>query len=246
MFNLADIINKYESGGKINYDVVLLDLISKWKEMDERPKILMHSCCAPCSTYVLEQMMSHSDITIFFSNSNIYPREEYARRALVQQTFIEDFNERTGLNVGYIEDEYKPETFLKEAHKQGLEKEPEGGKRCKFCFEMRLDRVAQKAQELGFDFFGSALTLSPYKNSDMINAVGMDIQTIYDTQYLPSDFKKRGGYQRAMEICDDYDIYRQCYCGCVFSANQHDISLKDVKIEALEFVKAYRKDHPKK
>lgn len=241
MFDLDEIMEKYESGGKINYDVVLLDLINRW---DQRPRILMHSCCAPCSTYVLEEMVQHADITIFYSNSNIYPREEYMRRALIQKQFIEDFNERTGNQVGYLEDEYNPKDFLKTAHEKGLENEPEGGKRCSFCFEMRLDRVAQKAQELGFDYFGSALTVSPYKNSEVINKIGIDIQTIYDTKYLPSDYKKRGGYKRLIEMCNDYDIYRQCYCGCVFSARDKNISLKEVKIEALEFVKAYRKDHP--
>lgn len=242
--DIQKIINKYNSNQKVNYDVVFQDVVKAWQKSDERPRVLMHSCCAPCSTYVLEEMAGHSDITIFYSNSNIYPREEYQRRALVQKQFIEDFNRETGSSVKFLEDDYCPDAFLKVVHEKELKEEPEGGKRCAFCFEMRLDRVALKAQELGYDYFGSALTLSPHKNSKVINEIGMDVQVLYNVSYLPSDFKKRGGYQRSIEMCNDYDIYRQCYCGCVFSANQWGVDLKQVKTEAKGFVERYREDHP--
>lgn len=241
--DIQKIINKYNMNQKVNYDVVYQDVVKQWESQKDRPKVLMHSCCAPCSTYVLEEMVNHADVTIFYSNSNIYPREEYTRRAIVQKQFIEDFNEKTGSNVQFIEDDYRPDTFLKAVHERELKEEPEGGKRCDFCFEMRLDRVAEKAQELGFEYFGSALTLSPHKNSKLINEIGMDVQVLYDVSYLPSDFKKRGGYQRSIEMCNDYDIYRQCYCGCVFSANQWGVDLKSVKQEAKSFVERYREDH---
>lgn len=245
--DIQKIISKYrvQEQDRVNYDAVYQDVIQTWSKADLRPRILMHSCCAPCSTYVLEEMSSRADVTIFYSNSNIYPREEYTRRSLVQKQFVEDFNMRTGSDVKFLEDEYRPDKFLKAVHEKGLKEEMEGGKRCSFCFEMRLDRVALKACELGFDYFGSALTLSPHKNSDVINAIGMDVQMLYDTTYLPSDFKKRGGYLRSIEMCNDYDIYRQCYCGCVFSAKEQGVDLKDTKDKAKTFVERYREDHPR-
>ena len=110
-------------------------------------------------------------------------------------------------------------------------------KRCSMCFEMRLERVAEVALNSGYDYFGSALTLSPHKNSQNINEIGFDVQAIYNVQYLPSDFKKRGGYKRSIEICNDYDVYRQCYCGCVFAAKDQEIDLKAVKCNAIDALK---------
>lgn len=139
-----------------------------------RPKILLHSCCAPCSTTTLERMTEFADVTIYFANSNIHPRAEYQRREYVQQKFIHDFNEKTGNNVQFVAAPYKPQEYFQAV--RGLEKEPEGGDRCKACFDYRLDMVAKKAVELGFDYFGSALTISPHKNSQTINSVGIEIQ----------------------------------------------------------------------
>jgi len=241
MNDLQDILKKYNKHEKINYDQVLLDVIKQWQKENRRPKIILHSCCAPCSTYVLEEMTKYADVTIFFSNSNIHPKEEYQRRALVQETFIKDFNQQNNQNVLYIEDEYQPQSFIRSVYEKKLEDEQEGGKRCSFCFEMRLDRVAKKAVELGYDYFGSALTLSPHKNSQTINQVGFEVQQIYDVTYLPSDFKKRGGYKRSIEISEMYDVYRQCYCGCVFAAIKQGVDLKETKSEALKFLERYHK-----
>lgn len=239
MNDLSMILKKYDKHQKINYDQVLLDVVKKWKKQNRRPKIILHSCCAPCSTYVLEEMTKHAEVTIYFSNSNIHPKEEYKKRALVQETFIKDFNKENNQNVLYIEDEYKPQAFIKEVYDKSLDKEKEGGKRCSFCFEMRLDRVAKKAVELGYDYFGSALTLSPHKNSQTINQVGFDVQQIYDVSYLPSDFKKRGGYKRSIEMSEMYQVYRQCYCGCVFAALEQGIDLKETKKEAIKFLETF-------
>ncbi|MDE7486231.1 epoxyqueuosine reductase QueH, partial [Streptococcus agalactiae] len=129
---------------------------------------------------------------------------------------------------------YEPNEFFKIVH--GLEEEPEGGDRCKVCYDFRLDKTAEKAVELGFDYFGSALTISPHKNSQTINTIGIDVQKIYDTQYLPSDLKKNKGYQRSVEMCKDYDIYRQCYCGCIFGAKDQGINLLQIKKDAKAFV----------
>ena len=140
-----------------------------------------------------------------------------------------------------IIDDYKPNEFIQLTQQKELIAEPEGGKRCTACFNMRLDLAAKEALERGYDYFGSALTISPKKNSQLINQIGMDIQKIYNTHYLPSDFKKNSGYQRSIEMCKEYDVYRQCYCGCVFAAKQQGCDLKIINKEAKAFVKEYQK-----
>lgn len=241
----ADMIVEKMKNQKINYDRVLRKMIIEWEKNEERPRILLHSCCAPCSTYTLEFLCQYADVTIFFSNSNIHPESEYLRRMIVQKKFIEDFNANTGNNVQLIVDEYKPNDFIQMMVKQNLHNEKEVGKRCDACFNLRLDLVAQKAQELGYDYFGSALTISPKKNSQLINQIGLDIQKIYNTNYLPSDFKKNQGYQRSIEMCKEYDVFRQCYCGCVFAAKQQGIDFKAIKKEAQEYVDNYEKENGK-
>ena len=225
--NAKEILKRMNPNQKINYHTILTKLISDWENKDIRPKILIHSCCAPCSTYTLEFLTQYADVTVLFANNNIHPKAEYVKRALVQEEFIKKFNERTRNNVGFIEDEYKPMDFYKAV--KGLENEKEGGARCTACFQMRLDIVAKKAQELGFDYFGSALTLSPHKNSQLINTLGLEIQEIFDVKYLPSDFKKNNGYKRSVDMCAEYDVYRQCYCGCVFAAMDQGIDLNEYK-----------------
>ena len=144
-------------------------MISQWQRDGERPRILLHSCCAPCSTYTLEFLTQYADIAIYFANPNIHPKNEYLRRAKVQEQFVKDFNSKTNSNVEYIEAEYKPHEFMKMAKEKGLTDEPEGGLRCSACFEMRLEIVAQAAVEYGYDYFGSAITLSQKKNAQLIN-----------------------------------------------------------------------------
>ena len=221
--NAKEILNKMNPDQKINYHTILLKLIDDWKNKDQRPKILLHSCCAPCSTYSLEFMCKYADVTILFSNNNIHPKSEYEKRSLAQKNFIKDFNEKTNNNVEYIEDKYNPNDFYKIIN--GLENEKEGGKRCSSCFQMRLDIVARRAETLGFDYFGSALTLSPKKNSQLINNIGIEIQELFNVKYLPSDFKKNNGYKRSIEMCNEYDVYRQCYCGCIFAALDQGVDI---------------------
>ena len=230
--NAKEILDRMNPNQKINYHTILEKLIKDWKLKNQRPKILLHSCCDPCSTYTLEFMCQYADVTILFANNNIHPKEEYEKRAYVQKEFINNFNEKTGNNVGYIEEPYEPRKFYETV--KGLEKEKEGGARCTACFQMRLDIVARRAQELGFDYFGSALTLSPKKNSQLINTLGLEIQEVFDVKYLPSDFKKNQGYQRSIEMCREYDVYRQCYCGCVFAALDQGIDLKEYSKKSLK------------
>lgn len=234
MIDLHEILDRMNPNQKINYDKVMQKMTQRWAKENTRPKILLHSCCAPCSTYTLEYLTQFADITIYYANSNIHPRAEYQRREYVQQKFIHDFNEKTGNQVAFLAAPYKPQEYFQKV--RGLEKEKEGGARCEACFDYRLDKVAKKAVELGFDYFGSALTISPHKNSQVINKVGIEVQNFYDTHYLPSDFKKNGGYQRSVEMCNEYDVYRQCYCGCVFAAKDQGIDFSKIRREALAFM----------
>lgn len=234
MIDLEEILSKMNPNQKINYDRVMQQMTKQWLKEEVRPRILVHVCCAPCSTYTLEYLAQYADLTVYFANSNIHPKVEYHRRAYVVQQFVSDFNERTGNQVQFIEAPYEPSEYFQKVH--GLEEEPEGGDRCKVCFDYRLDKTAQMAVELGFDYFASALTISPHKNSQLINSVGIDVQKVYATKYLPSDFKKNNGYRRSVEMCDEYDIYRQCYCGCVFAAKQQGIDFAQITKDAKAFM----------
>lgn len=238
MLEYDEIKAQFEVGQKINFDLILQKVIQGW---DHRPKIMLHSCCAPCSTYTLEYLTQHADVTVYFDNPNIHPRMEYERRKLVQERFISDFNEKTGNHVQFMASEYKPSDWL--AVTKSLKDEPEGGARCHVCYQFRLERVAKKAQELGFDYFGSALTISPQKNAQVINEEGLEIQHFYSVAYLPSDFKKRGGYARSVQMSKDYNVYRQCYCGCLFAAKQQGIDLAQVNREATAFVNAHQHEN---
>lgn len=243
---IEDLLRTRHKNQKVNYDDLMRNVLEAWQREGKRPKILVHSCCAPCSTWVIETLSSYADIAIFYSNSNIHPRSEYIRRSLVQKDFIASYNEKNGTQILYLEDEYKPEVFYKQVAEDHLEKEPEGGRRCELCFTMRLDAVAHKAFDLGYDYFASALTLSPHKNSELINQLGFEVNMLYDTAYLPSDFKKKGGYQRSIQMAKEYELYRQCYCGCIFSAQEHEVNLIEVNQEARHWIEAYYQDKEKK
>lgn len=240
MLEYEQVQGMFEKGQKINYDLVLQQVIQKWQDEGRRPRILLHSCCAPCSTYTLEYLTQFADVTVYYDNPNIHPRMEYERRKLVQQQFITDFNERTGNTVTFISATYEPSKWLSVV--RDLKDAPEGGARCQLCYNYRLDRVAQKAQEWQFDYFGSALTISPHKDARIINRLGFDVQHVYDVSYLPSDFKKRGGYKRSVQMSAEYNVYRQCYCGCLFAARQQGIDLKKINREATAYVKAHQDD----
>lgn len=233
--NAEEILSKLSPNQRINYDDVLRKMVDSWKKEGVRPKILIHSCCAPCSTYVLEYLAETADLIIYYTNSNIHPKVEYERRKKVQEQFIHDFNQKTGHNVQFIAAPYRPLDFF--AKMKGLEKEPEGGKRCSACYEMRLDIAAKQAKELNADYFATVLTISPHKNSQIINQIGLMLQKTDQMPYLPSDFKKKGGYRRSVEMCKEYDIYRQCYCGCIFAALQQGVDLKEVVHSAKEALK---------
>ncbi|MCD2256340.1 epoxyqueuosine reductase QueH [Agrilactobacillus fermenti] len=233
MIDVHEVLDKLNPNQKINYDKLLQKMIAQWQSQSVRPKILLHSCCAPCSTYTLEYLTQYADVTVYYANSNIHPRAEYERRRYVQQKFINDFNENTNNHVQFLSAPYEPNDWVKTM--RGLEDEPEGGARCRVCYDYRLEKVAAKAVELGFDYFASALTISPHKNSQIINEVGVEVQHVYSAHYLPSDFKKNNGYQRSVDMCKTYDVYRQCYCGCIFAAKKQGVDLAQINREARAF-----------
>ena len=198
---------------KENYQLMLDKIISQ--NNNNIPSLLLHSCCGPCSSYVLEYLTKHFDITVFFYNPNIYPEAEYFKRLDTQKQLLERMSFVNPVSL--IEGEYDPENYL--AAVRGQEEYREGGARCSTCFTLRLDKTAELAKSKGFDYFATTLTVSPHKNAQIINTLGYDLSEKYDVRWLPSDFKKREGYKRSIELSKQYDLYRQEYCGCSFAMN---------------------------
>lgn len=196
---------------KINYQKELDKILEQKK--DNVPTLFLHSCCAPCSSYVIEYLSNFFAITVFYYNPNISPSEEYTFRSNEQKRLIDEM--KTKYPVTYTDEDYDSSQFYNAV--KGLEKEPEGGKRCEKCFELRLERTAEKAAEGRFDYFATTLTISPLKNAEVINGIGESLGERYSVKWLPSDFKKKGGYKRSIELSKIYNLYRQNYCGCIFS-----------------------------
>lgn len=194
----------------MNYDLLMEEQI---KNLEEGSTLLMHACCAPCSSACLERLGNYFDISIFYYNPNITDRDEYLKRVEEIKKFISSF--KTKYPIKLIEGRYEPEEFFEIA--KGLEDEPERGKRCFECYKLRLSETAKVASELNFDYFCTTLTLSPYKNAVWLNEIGEDLNSNYTSTYLYSDFKKRNGYKRSIELSKEFDLYRQDYCGCVYS-----------------------------
>lgn len=178
-----------------------------------KQKLLLHSCCGPCSSAVLERLHEDYDITILYYNPNIFPKEEYDHRVDAQRKIIDSlpFGDEIKLVIG----EYNPDMFDEVA--AGLEDSPEGGDRCRLCFEMRLSGAARYAAEEGFDLFTTTLSISPHKNSELLNEIGERLSKEHGIPWLHSDFKKKDGYLRSIQLSKEYDLYRQSYCGCKYS-----------------------------
>lgn len=194
----------------MNYDIEMEKQIS---ELQKGSRLLLHACCAPCSSAVLERLGNFFKITIFYYNPNIDQKEEYQKRVEELKRLISSFPVKYPIEL--IEGKYEPERFLEIA--KGLEEEPERGKRCYRCYQLRLEETAKLADQLGFENFCTTLTLSPYKNSQWLNEIGENLSTQYQSNYLYSDFKKRNGYHRSIELSREYQLYRQDYCGCIYS-----------------------------
>ncbi len=211
---------------KVNYQKELDNLIASLTKEGQVPSLLLHSCCAPCSSYCIEYLSQFFNVTVFYYNPNIYPDEEYYHRVKEQQRFISQFP--TKHPVKFIEGDYDKDSFY--AIAKGLEKEPEKGRRCHKCYDLRLRKTATVAKDLGFDYFTTTLTISPMKDSQVLNEIGINIGKELGVNWLPSDFKKKEGYKRSTEISKEYDMYRQDYCGCVYSYNERQL-LKAQKTE---------------
>ncbi len=208
----------------MNYQQELDRIISENESAGIKPTLLLHACCAPCSSYCLEYLAEKFDITVLFYNPNLYPEEEYEKRANEEMRLIEEMNSRFGYKIKLKVENFDSSEFYTKI--KGLEDCREGGERCKKCFELRLEKTAEYAKKYGFDFFTTTLTISPLKNAQVLNEVGQIAGEKYGAVFLPSDFKKKGGYQRSIVLSKEYGLYRQNYCGCVFSKREREGSLR--------------------
>ena len=202
----------------INYQKELDKTIVSLQKEGRVPKLLLHSCCAPCSSYVLEYLSEYFEITVFYYNPNIFPESEYTKRILEQQTLIGEMK----YPVSFIAGNYDKEKFYEMA--KGLEHLKEGKERCFKCYALRLEETARLAREGEFDYFTTTLSISPMKNADKLNEIGTMLGRKYGVEYLQSDFKKKNGYKRSIELSKEYDLYRQDYCGCVYSMQERKIN----------------------
>lgn len=182
------------------------------------PTLLLHSCCAPCSSYVLEYLSDYFAVTVLYYNPNIYPEEEFRHRADEQKRLIEALPSKHP--ISFIEGHFDSREFYDSV--RGLEHIPEGGERCHACFRLRLEETARIAAENGFDYFTTTLTISPLKNAAALNKIGEETASRFGIAWLPSDFKKKNGYKRSVELSSEYGLYRQDYCGCVFSKKERE------------------------
>ncbi len=206
----------------INYQHTLEETLKTVLCAGAAPRLLLHSCRGPCSSYVLEYLSDYFEITVLYYNPNIYPESEYKKRAAVQQQLIAQMKFKNPVKL--IIAEHRPAEFEEAA--AGLEREPEGGKRCLKCFALRLAETAMRARLDGFDYFTTTLSVSPHKNAGALNDIGGALALEYGVKYLFADFKKRNGYKRSIALSGQYGLYRQDYCGCKYSltASHHDPS----------------------
>lgn len=203
---------------RVNFQREMDALIEKNTREGVIPTLLLHSCCAPCSSYVIEYLSKYFKITVFYYNPNLYPDNEYDKRSAEQKRFISNYDAPNP--VSFIEVGFNPNEFYQKI--KGFENEKEGGARCEKCFELRLEKTAKLALEKGFDYYATTLTISPMKNVELINAVGSSIAQDIGVRYLASDFKKKNGFKRSTELSKEYGLYRQDYCGCIFSKKERE------------------------
>lgn len=201
-----------------NYQKELDKIIEQVQKENYVPTLFLHSCCAPCSSYVLEYLSRYFSITVFYYNPNIYPRQEYDKRVREIERLVEEMEFIHPVKL--VEGRYDPQEFFSMA--KGLEDVPEGGERCFKCYRLRMEEAARLAEEGGYDYFTTTLSISPLKNAAKINEIGEELADIYQVSHLPSDFKKKNGYKRSIELSHEFGLYRQNYCGCVYSRRKAD------------------------
>lgn len=213
-----------------NYQKELEKLLEKITKEGVVPTLLLHSCCAPCSSYVLEYLSQYFKITVFYYNPNIYPEEEYRMRVKEQERFIGLLNTR--YPVAFAAGRYEPQEFYSAV--KGYEAMPEGRERCFLCYELRLREAAAMAKAQGFDYFTTTLSISPLKNAVKLAEIGLKLAKEYGVSYLLSDFKKKDGYKRSVELSAEYGMYRQDYCGCIYSRQQREQEKKERALNVSE------------
>ena len=199
----------------MNYD---LEMEKQINHLNDKKTLLLHACCAPCSSAVLERIAEYFDITILYYNPNITEKEEYEKRLQELEKFVNEINLD---NIKVMPGRYEPEKFFEMS--KGLEQEKERGKRCYQCYKLRLEETAKIAEQQNFDFFTTTLSISPYKNSKWLNEIGVDLDKKYQSTYLYADFKKKNGYKRSIELSKQYNLYRQDYCGCIYSKKEKEL-----------------------
>lgn len=208
----------------MNYQKELEHLIGQLESEERVPSLLLHSCCAPCSSYVLEYLSQYFRITVFYYNPNIFPEVEYEKRVCEQKELIRKMN--TKYPISFAAGSYDKDKFYEMS--KGMEQLKEGGVRCFQCYAMRLNETAKEAKAGGYDYFTTTLSISPMKNAEKLNEIGRNIAGQYGINYLPSDFKKKNGYRRSVELSKEYGLYRQDYCGCEFSYRERELYKQDL------------------
>ena len=210
----------------INYQKKLETILENITNQKQTPSLMLHSCCAPCSSYVLEYLSPYFAITVLYYNPNISPQEEYEHRKAEQIRLIQEGDWKNPVTIQ--DTDWDASAFA--AISRGMEDFPEGGARCLKCYELRLRAAAQTAKEGNYDYFTSTLSISPLKNAQALNEIGLRLAQEYQTAYLPADFKKRGGYQRSIVLSQQYHLYRQDYCGCIYSKRDRMLQKKERQV----------------
>lgn len=208
---------------KRNYQKEMEKVIAQKQNEDIVPTLFLHSCCAPCSSYVLETLSEHFRITVFYYNPNIYPEDEYWKRVEEQKEFIRRLPVKHP--ISFMEGTFDKDRFYQTV--KGLEHIPEGGERCFACYRLRLEETIRMAEQKSFDYVTTTLTISPLKNAEKLNEIGEELCIETKVNWLPSDFKKKNGYKRSTELSKEYGMYRQDYCGCVFSLNERNKRMQE-------------------
>lgn len=208
---------------KQNYQQQLETIIKEISLSEKKPTLLLHACCGPCSSYVMEYLAGIFNITIYYYNPNIHPKEEYDRRLAELKKFVTSFPPAVQTGISVIEDSYNSEDFFEATNVRqeiDLQTESEKGERCRRCYLFRMQRAWNYATQHNFDFFTTTLSISPHKDEEKINTIGLSLVSENNLKYLPADFKKKNGYLRSLQLSKEYGLYRQDYCGCIYSRQQ--------------------------